>query len=397
MESSFRSSKRAYESDLPEGNGKKKFRSSGGSRAPPPLRVGADEAVFRILCVAPKIGGVIGKEGSIVKQIRADTGAKVRVEEGVLGCEERVIVIVAPVSGKKDLKPEKAENDEKTEESSGEAVNAEADGNKSEGKDEDKKDETEKTGEDAEDETEKKESKESSLSPAQEALLRVQERILEGELESKPEDEDAKPTSTTIVTRLLVPTWQVGCVLGKGGKVIQEIRTETGTQIRILSKEQVPPCALPSDEVVQITGDAAAVKKALLAITDRLLKNPPRESQRVLGRPPSQFSHPSSFPSLDGFPSRKNHSVIPPVDYHSKAGSMALMHDAPPSLGSRAPVKEEIQFRLLCTNDKVGSILGRGGVIIKGLQRDTGADIKIAEAVPEEDERIVVITGNLVI
>ena len=36
---------------------------------------------------------VIGKAGSIVKQIRDETGARIRVVEGVPNCDERVIVI----------------------------------------------------------------------------------------------------------------------------------------------------------------------------------------------------------------------------------------------------------------------------------------------------------------
>ena len=36
---------------------------------------------------------MIGKAGAIVKQIREETGARIRVVEGVPNCDERVIVI----------------------------------------------------------------------------------------------------------------------------------------------------------------------------------------------------------------------------------------------------------------------------------------------------------------
>ena len=40
-----------------------------------------------------QVGGVIGKAGAIVKQIREETGARIRVVEGVPNCDERVIVV----------------------------------------------------------------------------------------------------------------------------------------------------------------------------------------------------------------------------------------------------------------------------------------------------------------
>ena len=40
-----------------------------------------------------QVGSVIGKAGAIVKQIRDETGARIRVVEGVPNCDERVIVI----------------------------------------------------------------------------------------------------------------------------------------------------------------------------------------------------------------------------------------------------------------------------------------------------------------
>ena len=45
---------------------------------------------------AAQVGGVIGKAGVIVKQVRDETGARIRVVEGLPNSEERVIVISAP-------------------------------------------------------------------------------------------------------------------------------------------------------------------------------------------------------------------------------------------------------------------------------------------------------------
>ena len=43
--------------------------------------------------LSAQVGGVIGKAGAIVKAIRDETGARIRVVEGVPNCDERVIVV----------------------------------------------------------------------------------------------------------------------------------------------------------------------------------------------------------------------------------------------------------------------------------------------------------------
>ena len=56
----------------------------------------------------------------------------------------------------------------------------------------------------------------------------------------------------TMMVRLLVSSNQIGCLLGKGGAIIAEMRKSSGAHIRILGKDQVPKCALEGEEVVQV-------------------------------------------------------------------------------------------------------------------------------------------------
>lgn len=67
----------------------------------PPMSVGGGtgggvvEVSFRVLCPLGKIGHIIGKGGGMIQQIRESTGAKIKIEEQVEGCEERVVLLSA--------------------------------------------------------------------------------------------------------------------------------------------------------------------------------------------------------------------------------------------------------------------------------------------------------------
>lgn len=50
----------------------------------------------------------------------------------------------------------------------------------------------------------------------------------------------------------MVPTSQIGCLLGKRGVIVSEMRETTGAAIQILKVEQNPKCVLENDQVVQV-------------------------------------------------------------------------------------------------------------------------------------------------
>jgi hypothetical protein len=56
------------------------------------------------------------------------------------------------------------------------------------------------------------------------------------------EGRDAQATGR-ISARLLVPKGQIGCLLGRGGQIIESMRRETGASIQILPSESLPLCA----------------------------------------------------------------------------------------------------------------------------------------------------------
>ncbi len=51
---------------------------------------------------------------------------------------------------------------------------------------------------------------------------------------------------------MLVEQAQVGCVLGKGGDVISDLRRRTGANIRVSDKRDLPACAGSEDSLVAV-------------------------------------------------------------------------------------------------------------------------------------------------
>lgn len=82
------------------------------------------------------------------------------------------------------------------------------------------------------------------ISPAQDAVLRVQSRIVTAAYDGKEK---------AVSSRLLVSSNQIGCLLGKGGAIIAEMRKLSRAHIRILGKDQIPTCASDNEEVVHVS------------------------------------------------------------------------------------------------------------------------------------------------
>lgn len=237
MSFSLTPSKRSYERSLTDSNGKGKWQKSWSLHSQnQSLKISPGTIVFRVLCPASKTGSVIGKGGTIISQIRQETGVKVRVEETVTGCDERVILITG------SEKETEADNEQSKED--GEDTKAAEDVSDAKEPGENDDDKESAAVEDLQ--------IEKGTSSVQRALLLVFERMAEGESETNGGDEESNKFSTFVV-RLLVLSSQVGCLLGKGGSVIKQMSAESGAQIRILPRDKLPICASPSDELVQVT------------------------------------------------------------------------------------------------------------------------------------------------
>ncbi|KAK1316270.1 KH domain-containing protein [Acorus calamus] len=314
---------------------------------PPPLKLSSGETVFRILCPADRTGCVIGKGGSVVRQIREETGARVRVDDPAPGCDDRVILVTAPETYSFRKKGRKRSNDGSNGDDDGGSISGDEEG----------------------------------ASPAQVALVRVFERIVRGNEERSGEEvEKERSAEGSVVCRLLAQSGQVGCVLGKGGKVVEKIRQESGAHIRIYGAEQNNACAFPGDELIMITGSYSSAKKALLSVSSCLQDNPRTDGTNfATGKPVGTILRGiDSCSPNDPFVPRGYGPGLHSPDYLSR-GFSSIPGPDNFTAGHRKILEEELVFRLLCSNDKVGSLIGKGGSIVRGMQIDTGASIKNSE------------------
>lgn len=367
--SSLTPSKRPHNRSSKESNGKK-FQKLASPESQKLLRKTPYNAVFRVLCSSSKIGNVIGEGGNILSQIRQETGAKVRVDDAIPGCDERVIFIMGP-------------------EREGDSSNEEIKGDN-----EDSKSGKEPGGSQGHDENNAdKEAllitddspSEKGMASVQKALLLVFEKILEGEKENEGDGEENNG-SATVSLKLLVLSSQVGRLRGKGGAVIKQMSAESGAQIQVPPRDKLPQCASSADEVVQITGVADNVKKAIKSISDQIIENSPHDHDlfppNSSGPPSHSHSHSVSRPS--GFrDSGDFHSSGPPF--------YPRFHDN--FVPARMDGSDIVTFRLLCADERVGGVIGKGGSIIKTLMRETGCEIKVIEGSSDGGERMIVVSG----
>lgn len=255
--------------------------------------------------------------------MQQETAAKIRVEDPLPGSDDRVITVIANSSANKTISFVENNNQ----------VNKHFD----------------------------EHSEFSEVSAAQEALVRVFERIL---LVAAEADGGYFAPGGVASCRLLADKSVIGSVIGKGGKVIEKIRKDTRCKVRILVQDKLPSCALPTDEMVEIEGDILAVKKALLTVT-RCMQDCPfaQKSKALVGR-----THPTDFP--------------PPSTSASSDGDM----------DTRTPQKEII-FRMLYPSEKVGCLIGKSGTVIQSIQNESGANITVGGPVSDCDERLITITA----
>ncbi|KAG9157402.1 hypothetical protein Leryth_010247 [Lithospermum erythrorhizon] len=345
-----------------------------------PWFVPPNHVALRLLCHVSRVGGLIGKSGSIIRQLQQETTAKIRIEDfpnnnSTSGSTaltpvdyHRVILIIGNIAQTRKLKLTVNVNGTKTLSEEQEQEQGDLDSNKN--------------------------VEAVEVSPAQEALVRVFERVIEVAAESG--GSGGVGVEGIVSCRLLVEKGQVGSLIGKGGKTIEMIKREAGCRVKVLNKERLPSCAMPNDEMVEVEGDITAVKKALIALARCLQDCPVNKGRIGGGRSFEQPQQEASFDPRMDLPMHRG-SIAPPVatssnGFSSGGQSMSVEGERAPMMDSRASIREVV-FNILCPNDRVGGVIGKGGSIVKNFEIETGTAVSVGPVVAESAERLITISS----
>eukprot|EP00192_Tetraselmis_astigmatica_P003922 CAMPEP_0117656212 /NCGR_PEP_ID=MMETSP0804-20121206/4686_1 /TAXON_ID=1074897 /ORGANISM="Tetraselmis astigmatica, Strain CCMP880" /LENGTH=468 /DNA_ID=CAMNT_0005462603 /DNA_START=63 /DNA_END=1470 /DNA_ORIENTATION=- len=292
----------------------------------PQSRPGNRETVYRLLAPSKYAGYIIGKGGSLIKQIREETGARLKVVEGVLGSEERPVVISSK---------------------------------------------SYETYEDC---------------PAQAATMVMYQKLVEAHQNQQTGD-----TGVDGQLRMLVAQTQAGCLIGKAGVFIKQIRETTGANVRVLPPEELPLCALANDRVVQINGTQAVIEAALKVIARKLWENPAREPPggpppcvlSALGQAPPGASAPmaADMSYMQTYPLGGLYGAagMPLQQYSAAGGALPLQQAGGGAFGGGG---QQTKRTIMVPNTQVGLIIGSKGANIALLRQQSGAQIKVAQQQP---------------
>lgn len=145
----------------------------------------------------------------------------------------------------------------------------------------------------------------------------------------------------------------------------------------------------------QIEGDVLAIKKALLAVSRRLQDCPPSEKRTV--RPAEAVVH-ETLPDLHMDHILQRNSVLPILPsssniFASGIHSLSIDADMLPPVDTNV-AQQDVVFKILCANDRIGGVIGKGGTIVRALQNESGATVSVGPSVAGCDERLISITAS---
>ncbi|XKL61357.1 hypothetical protein PGB90_008414 [Kerria lacca] len=231
--------------------------------------------------------------------------------------------------------------------------------------------------------------------------------------------------------RVLVHQSQAGCIIGKGGGKVKELREKTGARIKIYSS----CCPDSTDRVVQLTGAGSTAIECLKEILELIRTQAPIKGPdnpydpnnyddyyadeyggygtggggagygaggggtpmrggpvgrgppgRFGGGPPPRGGPMGGPPARGGFRGGYGDECEDDLDYNMPPGrNMGMGNGAGP--GTRNSTQVTIP------KDLAGAIIGKGGTRIRKVRIESGAEITIDEPLPGSTDRIITITG----
>ncbi|XP_059665704.1 KH domain-containing protein At4g18375 [Cornus florida] len=230
-------------------------------------------------------------------------------------------------------------------------------------------------------------------------------------LQGKINDDD----DDTVNIRLLVPSKVIGCIIGKSGSIINEIRKRTKADVRI-SKGDKPKCADVNDELVEVIGEVGSVRDALIQIVLRLRDDVLKD--RESGRNPSAGAD-SLYSGASGLSLPPVLPSVPPVarmgyEQRAETGSGLGMVSSGSLYGYESLSMGENDYGSLSSYSSklygglpppssleivvpahaVGKVMGKGGANIANIRKISGAAIEISDSKSSRGDRVALISGT---
>ncbi|KAL5771934.1 hypothetical protein ACOSP7_011543 [Xanthoceras sorbifolium] len=230
-------------------------------------------------------------------------------------------------------------------------------------------------------------------------------------LQAKINDED----DDTVSIRLLVSSKVIGCIIGKSGSIINEIRKRTRADVRI-GKGEKPKCADVNDELVEVVGEVGSLRDALVQIVLRLRDDALRD--RDVGRNPHVGAD-SLYSSGTGLSVPQLLPSVPPVaslgyDQRAETGSglgmlsssslygygSLSMSDSP--YGSMSSYSSKLYgglppsstLEMLVPANAVGKVIGKAGANLANIRQISGATVEISDSKSSRGDRVAFISGT---
>ncbi|KAH7447063.1 hypothetical protein KP509_01G089600 [Ceratopteris richardii] len=311
---------------------KRSLQEQEGESAPGPAKRPAiaapSDIIYRLLVPSSKIGRVIGKQGARIRELRETSGAQIKIADPLSKGEERVITISS-----KEVEGE-------------------------------------------------------LFSAAELLLIRVASLVVDEEVSSLivPIGPQVQPQIALNLIRIVIGRSQAGCLIGKEGSIIKEIREKSGALVRVMPPEQMPfsSSISESDRLVQISGELPQVLEALKLVAKKLRENPPKElvtlkptyHQQLMRY--AQAAYRGQYNANNGLP-----VLSGGLDYQSGVAAATAISMLP-----------KVTSEMNIPSALMGGVIGRGGVNITHVRSLSGCTVKVHNQEDGRTDRRITFEGT---
>jgi len=230
------------------------------------------------------------------------------------------------------------------------------------------------------------------------ALIIIVRLLLDATNQRKQTDPASSgETETSYTVKLLIHKFLAGCLIGKAGSISKEIQDSTKVRMQLSSE----PLASSTEKSVTLTGTPAVLQEGLTRVIAQLVQPTnqlrqgstttlyvPGMSVAFASAPPPQFGGYANPYAPQGAPFSPYGQA--PQQY---GGAPNMYGGAAPAGGAAAGVTktEKIVIPTVCA----GTVIGKGGTIIRDIKTQSGTNITIADPEPTaQADRVVSVTGT---